>query len=38
MARRYQALPIGFDDGRLVVAMMHVNDIITIDDLRLLTG
>lgn len=38
VARRYQALPIGFDDGRLVVAMMHVNDIITIDDLRLLTG
>lgn len=38
VARRYQALPIGFDDGRLVVAMMHVTDIITIDDLRLLTG
>jgi type IV pilus assembly protein PilB len=38
VARRYHALPIGFDEGRLVVAMMHVNDIITIDDLRLLTG
>lgn len=38
VARRYQALPIGFEEGRLLVAMMHVSDIITIDDLRLLTG
>ena len=37
-ARRYQSLPIGFDNGRLVVAMMHPNDIVTIDDLRLITG
>jgi type IV pilus assembly protein PilB len=37
-ARRYRALPIGFDKGRLVVAMMHPNDIVTLDDLRLLTG
>ena len=37
-ARRYQALPIGFEQGRLVVAMMYPKDIITIDDLRLLTG
>ncbi len=37
-ARRYQVLPIGFDNGRLIVAMMFPKDIITIDDLRLLTG
>jgi type IV pilus assembly protein PilB len=37
-ARRYRAMPIGFDKGRLVVAMMHPNDIVTLDDLRLLTG
>ncbi len=37
-ARRYNALPIGYENGRLVVAMMHPNDIITIDDLRLITG
>jgi len=37
-ARRYSSLPIGFENGRLVVAMMHPNDIVTIDDLRLITG
>ncbi len=37
-ARRYNALPIGYENGRLVVAMMHPNDIVTIDDLRLITG
>ncbi|MEW6276788.1 MAG: ATPase, T2SS/T4P/T4SS family, partial [Bacillota bacterium] len=37
-ARRYRALPIGFDGGRLVTAMMNPADIIAIDDLRILTG
>jgi len=37
-ARRYRALPIGFEGGRLVVAMMNPSDIIAIDDLRILTG
>lgn len=37
-ARRYRALPIGFDKGQLVVAMMNPRDIIAIDDLRILTG
>ena len=37
-ARRYNSLPIGFDNGRLIVAMMHPNDIVSIDDLRLITG
>lgn len=38
IARRYSALPIGFDKGRLFVAMMHPRDIIAIDDLRIHTG
>lgn len=37
-ARRYRALPIGFDNDRLVVAMERPNDVIAIDDLRLMTG
>lgn len=37
-ARRYKALPISFENGRLVVAMMNPRDIIAIDDLRILTG
>jgi type IV pilus assembly protein PilB len=38
IARRYSALPIGFDKGKLLVAMMHPKDIIAIDDLRIHTG
>jgi type IV pilus assembly protein PilB len=38
LARRYQSLPISLEGNRLVVAMMHPNDIVTIDDLRLITG
>ena len=37
-ARRSQAFPLGFDEGRLVMAMAHPTDIIAIDDLRILTG
>ena len=37
-ARRYNALPIGFDKGKLLVAMMQPKDIIAIDDLRIHTG
>jgi type IV pilus assembly protein PilB len=37
-ARRYKSLPIGFENGRLVVAMMPPNDIVAIDDLRMITG
>lgn len=36
--RRYGAIPIGFDNGRLMVAMKNPTDIIAVDDLRLLTG
>lgn len=38
IARRYSALPIGFRDGKLVVAMKHPYDIIAIDDLCIYTG
>ncbi|MDI6709566.1 MAG: ATPase, T2SS/T4P/T4SS family [Bacillota bacterium] len=37
-ARRYRALPIGFENGRLVTAMLHPTDLIAIDDLRILSG
>jgi len=37
-ARRYQALPIDFENGNLVVAMANPANIIAVDDLRLLTG
>lgn len=37
-ARRYRALPIGFENDRLVVAMFDPNDILAIDDIRLITG
>jgi len=36
--KRYRALPIGFSDDKLVVAMQHPNNIMAIDDLRILTG
>lgn len=38
MSQRYQALAIGFEDDKLLVAMMNPNDLIAIDDLRILTG
>jgi len=37
-ARRYQAFPLAFENGRLVVAMAHPTDIIAIDDMRIMTG
>ena len=36
--KRYKALPISFAEDKLVVAMNRPNDIMTIDDLRMLTG
>ena len=37
-ARRYQALGIGWDGDRLVVAMANPSDVLAIDDIRSLTG
>src|SRR5881227_2189243 len=38
LARRYQALPIGWDDGKLVVAMEDPSNDFAIDDIRTITG
>lgn len=35
---RYKAVPIGFENEKLLVAMIHPTDIIAIDDLHILTG
>src|ERR1700722_11743638 len=37
-ARRYQALPIGWDEGRLVVAMADPSNVFAVDDIRTITG
>ena len=38
ISAKYQALAIGFDKDRLQVALMNPNDLIALDDLRILTG
>ncbi len=38
LARRYAALPIGFQDDALVVAMADPANVLAIDDIRALTG
>lgn len=37
-AQKYKALPIGFENDKLLVALMNPNDIITLDNLRIMTG
>jgi type IV pilus assembly protein PilB len=36
-ARRHRAVPIGWDDGRLVVAMVNPVDVFALDDIRSMT-
>jgi type IV pilus assembly protein PilB len=38
LARRYTVLPIGWWDGRLVVAMADPSNVFAIDDIRTVTG
>ena len=38
VCRRYSALPIGYEDGRLLVAMSDPANVFAIDDIRSLTG
>ncbi len=38
LARRYAALPIGFEDDALIVAMADPANVLAIDDIRALTG
>jgi type IV pilus assembly protein PilB len=37
-ARRYQAVPVGFLDGTLLLAMADPTNVLTIDDIAMLTG
>ena len=38
LARRYLALPIGWREGKLIVAMADPSNVFAIDDIRALTG
>src|SRR5579875_974357 len=38
VCRRYTALPIGYEDGKLVVAMADPANVFAIDDIRSITG
>jgi type IV pilus assembly protein PilB len=38
LARRYQAIPIGWEDGRLVVAMADPSNVFAVDDIRAIVG
>jgi type IV pilus assembly protein PilB len=38
VARRYRAIPIGYEDDRLVVAMADPANLFALDDIRTLTG
>lgn len=38
LAKRYKALPIAYDNGKLVVAMSDPSNVFAIDDIRTLTG
>ena len=37
LARRYQAIPIGWDDGQLVVAMADPGNVFALDDIKTIT-
>src|SRR5207344_1652691 len=36
LARRYQAIPVGWEDGKLVVAMADPSNVFAVDDIRAL--
>jgi len=38
LARRYQALPLGWEDDLLVVAMADPSNVFAVDDIRTITG
>lgn len=38
MARRHTVIPIAYQDGKLVIAMEDPDDIVAVDDVRLITG
>lgn len=38
LARRYAALPIGFEEDRLVIAMADPGNVLAVDDIRAISG
>ena len=38
IAKRYMAIPIGFEDDKLLLAIQNPNDLLAIDDIALITG
>ncbi|RJK96777.1 GspE/PulE family protein [Vallicoccus soli] len=38
LCRRYAAIPVGFEDGRLVLAMADPANVFAMDDMRAMTG
>ena len=38
LARRYAALPIGFDEDRLIIAMADPGNVLAVDDIRAISG
>src|SRR5947209_8475471 len=38
LAKRYSALPIGYEDSKLVVAMSDPANVFALDDIRTITG
>ncbi len=38
LARRYMVIPVGFEDGRLIVAMADPRNVLIVDDIRAITG
>jgi type IV pilus assembly protein PilB len=38
LARRFQAIPISWDENRLVVAMADPSNVVAVDDIRTITG
>jgi len=38
VCRRHTALPVGYEDGRLIVAMADPANVFAVDDMRLMTG
>jgi len=38
LARRYQAIPVAWEDGKLIVAMADPSNVFAVDDIRALAG
>jgi len=38
ISRRHTVIPIGFDDGRLIIALADPGNVLVVDDIRAITG